>query len=152
MFNSGFGESAEASGCTTGVAGAAGTDSFSTGGAADSAGANGFWYSRGALTISIAVGVYPAAGDCPVCAGLWLGRFPRLSPEPREVPNVAGAAGLSGACGFTVPSADAPDVSGDDISIGLVVKRLPKGRRRLQVSAGARGALLRPDFLAGSNG
>ena len=82
-----------------------------------SAGANGFWYSRGAVTTSMAVGVYSAEGAVAVLAGLMVGRFPRRRPEPRVLPN-EGAADDAGV--VAVASAGAPDDSVDDMSMLLV--------------------------------
>jgi hypothetical protein len=82
-----------------------------------SAGANGFWYSRGAVTTSMAVGVYSVEAAVVVVAGLMVGRFPRARPEPRVLPN-EGAADDAGV--VAVASAGAPDDSVEDMSMLLV--------------------------------
>jgi len=123
-----------AAGALTGVTGAAATGAGATG-AADSVtatgvstGANGFWYSRGAVTTAIAVGVYSA--EAAVAAAGALGRlaFPRARPEPRVEPNEDSAfdAGV-----VADASAGALDDSVDDMSMLLVVSACQEWRRRV---------------------
>ena len=96
------------------------------------AGANGFWYSRGALRTAIAVGLYSEAGAvAAVEAGLLDGRLPRARPEPRVLPNDAAAADSPAGWEVTVASAGAPDVSVEDMmSMWLVESAGGKPRRR----------------------